>query len=73
MSANPVVVTVHVSRGLRPGLDLSIHNAQELSEDELRGMLPNLEAMLRDGLYRLKNDAALLALPGGKLVTELVQ
>jgi hypothetical protein len=69
----PVVVAVHVSRGIRPGVDLTIHNAQELSEDELRGMFPNIEAMLRDGLRRLKTDADLLAKPGAKMIAKVTQ
>lgn len=69
----PVVVALHVSRGTRPGLDLSIHNAQELSEDELRGMFPNIKALLRDGLQRLKTDADLLAQPGAKLIAKVTQ
>lgn len=69
----PVVVAIHVSRGMRPGLDLTIHNAQELSEDELRGMFPNIEALLRDGLHRLKTDADLLAQRGAKLITQVTQ
>lgn len=72
MSA-PVVVAVHVSIGARPGIDLSIHNAQELSEEELRGMFPNIEAMLRDGLQRLKTDADLLAQAGAKLIAKVTQ
>lgn len=72
MSA-PVVVAVHVSIGARPGIDLSIHNAQYLSEDELRGMFPNIEAMLRDGLQRLKTDADLLAQAGAKLIAKVTQ
>ena len=70
---SPIVVCVHVSRGRRPVLDLSIHNAQELSEDDLCGMFPNLEAMLRHGLKTLKSDRALLGLADGKTVAEEVQ
>lgn len=69
----PVVVAVHVSIGARPGIDLSIHNAQELSEDELRGMFPNIEAMLRDGLQRLKTDVDLLAQVGTRLFSKVPQ
>lgn len=69
----PVVVCIHISRGRPPGLDLSIHNAQELSEDDLRGMFPNLEAMLRHGLKTLKSDPALFELADGKTIAEVVQ
>ncbi len=69
----PVVVCIHVSRGRRPGLDLSIHNAQELSEDELRVMFPSLESMLRHGLKTLKNDPVLLGLADGKTIAEVRQ
>jgi len=72
MSAS-VVVCIHVSRGRRPGLDLSIHNAQELSEDDLRGMFPNLEAMLRHGLRQLKTDESLCDLIDGKTVVREMQ
>ena len=72
MSAS-VVVCIHVSRGRRPGLDLSIHNAQELTEEDLRGMFPNLEAMLRHGLRQLKSDESLVGLPDGKDVAEVMQ
>ena len=68
-----VVVCIHVSRGRRPGLDLSIHNAQELTEEELRGMFPSLEAMLRHGLRQLKTDESLVGLPDCKDVAEVMQ
>lgn len=69
----PVVVSIHVSRGRRPGLTLSVHNAQELGEDELLGMFPTIEVMLRRGLEALKIDAELPGLPDGKQIAEMVQ
>lgn len=70
---SPIVVCIHVSRGRRPGLDLSIHNAQELSEDDLHTMFPELQAMLRHGLKTLKNDPALKDLAEGRMIAEVVQ
>ena len=69
----PIVVCIHVSRGRRPSLDLSIHNAQELSEDDLHTMFPELRAMLRHGLKTLKNDPALKDLVDGRTIAEVVQ
>ena len=66
-----VVVSVHASSGLCPGLELSISNAHELSDDDLRGMVPNFEAMLRHGLKRIKSEAALLAKPGKTALMEV--